>query len=154
MKETIILAPHSNNAELLRSLARYGKSSIGLRIVNPTELASLAMIRNGITCSSAFLNSRDQSSIIYSIISGGGIEYFSSASYADAESIAATLNGLRSLIKENETVEVENTLASGKFVEKNLAILRIYRNYLSVLSEKNLTDRIAYIRHIFSAEKM
>ena len=47
MKETIIYAPSCNKTELLRSLARFGKNTIGIRIVDSIELIELAMIKKG-----------------------------------------------------------------------------------------------------------
>ena len=47
MKETIIYAPSCNKTELLRSLARFGKNTIGIRIVDSMELIERAFLESG-----------------------------------------------------------------------------------------------------------
>ena len=46
MQERILIAP--NGTELLRTLARYGNSTLGLRIMRPVEFAQFALMRSGI----------------------------------------------------------------------------------------------------------
>ena len=46
MQERILIAP--NGTELLRMLARNGISTIGMRIMQPPELAQFALMRSGL----------------------------------------------------------------------------------------------------------
>ena len=146
MRESIIFAPGANGTELLRSLALYDISTIGVRITGSSELASIAMTRSGRVSGRSFISYREQAGIIYSLLTENRIPYFDSASYKDAENIAASLNGLRRLIPENEASGVERVLSLGKFQEKNQALLEIYRLYTGYCEDKQLADSIAMVR--------
>ena len=83
MQERIILAPGASPAELLRTLAKFGVNTLGLRIVSPAELARTALMKSGICVSDEFLPSLEEPSLIFSFLNE--IPYFESASYADAQ---------------------------------------------------------------------
>ena len=69
MKERIILAPGTKASELLRTLAKFGKSTIGLRIVSPVELAKTALMKSGISTRERFLTVLEEPALVFSFIS-------------------------------------------------------------------------------------
>ena len=146
MQEKIIFAPGARGTELLRSLARKGKAQIGTRIVGGIELAEIANTRSGILPSKRFLSFREQAGLTYSVLNGLKLEYFSNISYADAENIARALNGLRSLIPEDEEGNVRETLEAGTFKEKNSALLKVYLAYMDRCGQLGLADTVTFIR--------
>ena len=68
MRETIILAPGAGNSELLRSLARFGKNTLGMRVLSRVELAKYALMRSGISITEEFLTAKEEPSVIYSFL--------------------------------------------------------------------------------------
>ena len=117
MKETIIFAPGLSGTELLRSLAKFGINTFGYRVMNAVDLSRMAFMKSGIALTAAFLPRKDEPAVIDSILRD--IPYFKSASYADAESMAAALYTLRSLIPEEELTTIHKCLPQGEFPEKN-----------------------------------
>lgn len=151
MKETIIFAPGANNAELTRSLARFGKSTIGMRIASATELARFALMRSGTPLSENLLPAKQEPAMIDAFIRE--IPYFAAASFADSEKIAAALSSLRHLIKDNETETIKTKLVCGEFPEKNASLISVYERYLSALKNENMTDSIGLIRYAIKTAK-
>ncbi len=144
MRETVILAPGINGAELLRSLARYGRNTLGYRVCSPAELARTALMRNGVAVRDTFIPRKDEPSVVDSFLRQ--IPYFENASYADAESVAAALYSMRSLIPEDEDSVIREKLSGGEFPEKNEALLAAYESYLSKLSSSGVIDTVGLVR--------
>ncbi len=144
MQETILLAPGANNTEIIRTLAKFGKNTIGLRIMNAGELAKYALMHSGIVMRGTFLPGKQEAAIIDSFVRD--IPYFQSASYADSKQIAEALYSMRSLIPNAERETIQKTFTKGEFPEKNQAIAQVYERYLELLGKEQLIDRIALIR--------
>ena len=144
MRETFILAPGINGAELLRSLARYGRNTLGYRVCSPAELARTALMRNGVAVRDTFIPRKDEPSVVDSFLRE--IPYFENASYADAESVAAALYSMRSLVPENEASVIREKLPGGEFPEKNEALMAAYESYLAKLSSSGVIDTVGLIR--------
>lgn len=150
MRETILLAPGANAAELLRSLARFGKNTIGLRVMAAAELAGYVLQCGGQSVTERFLPRREETAVLFSFVRQIG--YFSAASVADAESLAAALYSARSLVcGEPEQQKLEEALGRGEFPEKNLALLEAYGRYCRALAELGAVDTVALIRRAVSA---
>lgn len=148
MKETIIFAPGASGAELLRSLARFGRNTLGFRIVGAVELARIALLRSGIAVTDTFLPRKDEPSVIDSFLRE--IPYFESASFSDAESMASAFYSLRSLIPDDEGKEIHTLLLIGEFPEKNKALVSAYDRYLAKLAGSGRIDTIGMIRKAMS----
>ena len=144
MKETIIFAPGLNGTELLRSLARFGRNTFGYRICNAVDLSGIALMKSGIAVTERFLPRKDEAAVIDTFLRD--IPYFTTASYADAESMAAALYTLRSLIPENEYNVVHDTFPKGEFPEKNEGIITVYDRYMDMLSTSGRIDTVGMIR--------
>ena len=65
MKEKIILAPGANGTELLRSLAKFGVNTLGVRIMSSVELAKFALMKSGISITEEFLTRKEAPSVIF-----------------------------------------------------------------------------------------
>lgn len=144
MKDTMILAPGASGAELLRSLARFGRNTLGYRTIGAAELARTALMKSGIAASEGFLPRKAEPAVIDCFLRD--IPYFASASYADSESLAASLYSLRSLIPEDEAAALQEKLPKGEFPEKNEALLHAYELYLDKLAKAGQIDTIGLIR--------
>ena len=154
MKESIVIAPGANGTELLRSLARHGVNTIGLRVEGAAELARIALMRSGICVTESYLSSKEQPSVIYSFLKEIG--YFSSgsggnegqdfASYSVAQDLAAAVTAARMLIPGDEEQGMSEALSKGEFSEKNEALLDVYRRYTAVLRAGGRIDAVGLIR--------
>lgn len=156
MLERIILAPGASPTELLRTLARFGISTIGLRVCDSAELARIALMKSGICVSGAFLPSQEESSLIFSFLKD--VPYFASASYADAQALTSALSAARKLISLDESTQFEAALRKGEFLDKNEALIKVYEKYMTGCREKGRIDGISLVRRAlaeslpFSAE--
>jgi len=144
MKETILLAPGVNGSELLRTMAKHGTDTLGLRVCGAVELAKRALAQSGAAVTRQFFPKREEPTMIASFLRE--IPYFANASYADAEAIAAALDTMRMLIPENEEACVRETLPKGEFSEKNKALLAAYERYLRALGESGRIDSVGLMR--------
>lgn len=151
MRETILLAPGANGTELLRTLARFGNNSFGLRIMNAAELSKFAFMKSGVVTDSDFLPRKQEATVIDSFIRD--ITHFKSASFADSEKIAAALFSMRSLICENEFETVHTVFQNGEFMEKNKSLISVYDRYISALNADKLIDTVGLIRKAIAEAK-
>lgn len=153
MQETIILAPGANGTELLRTMAKFGKNTLGFRIMGALELAQTALMRSGISVEEDYLTRKEETSIISSFIKD--IPYFASAAYSDAENLSGALTTLRSYIPRGESDFIHNEFLNAEFKEKNEAISKVYDQYLALCAANNRIDTISLIRKAMEqAEKL
>ncbi|MBP3413298.1 MAG: PD-(D/E)XK nuclease family protein [Oscillospiraceae bacterium] len=144
MTEKILLVPGAVGTELIRMLARFGKNTLGLRIMNGTEFARFALMRSGIVLKERFLTRRQETAVIDGFVRD--ISYFASAGYADSEKIADALYGLRSLITEREDEQLYSSLPKGEFPEKNISLRAVYEQYCAALKAAGSIDTIGLLR--------
>ncbi len=144
MKETIILVPSVNSAEMTRSFARYGKRQIGYRFMSGVELARYALQLCGKSVNRTFLPRNEAAAVIYAFLPE--IPYFQSASFADAVNLVSSLDSVRSLICDDESGTMKRALADGEFPDKNDALLDAYNRYQASLEEQHCVDWIGLIR--------
>ena len=143
MKETILLAPGVNGTELLRTLAKNGKNTLGMRVLNGVQLAQEGLIRAGIPVTEEFLTRREETSLYDSFFRE--IPYFASASFADAQQLAGAVYRVRSLSLEEEAA-FERLVSEGEFREKNEALRKAYQRYISRLAQENRIDSIGLMQ--------
>lgn len=143
MKEKILLAPGVNGTELLRTLAKNGKNTLGLRVMNGVQLAQEALVRSGIAVPQSFLTRREEPAVYDSFIRE--IPYFASASFADAQQLANAVFQVRSLCPEEEAA-FDKLATEGEFTAKNDALQEAYRRYIRELDQSDLIDSIGLVR--------
>ena len=141
MQERILLAP--NGTDLIRTLARNGCNTIGLRIMQPAELAQFALMRSGIVLRETFLPPAEEAAVIYRFLDK--IPYFS-VNYHDAQNLAQTLRDLRGQITGDAQQEIAGRLKDSPFTEKNEAICSALMYYTQALREQSLVDTIGLLR--------
>ncbi len=152
MKERIVLAPGANGTELVRSLARFGVNTIGLRVVNGVGLAETALMKTGVSVEETYLSGKEMPAVIASFLNTVK-PYFETASFADAEALAAALNTLRMLIPRDEESEITVKLPGGEFTAKNRAICAVYELYNAFLKANKRIDSIGLIRKAIAEAK-
>ena len=144
MRETILLAPGANAAELLKTLAQFGKSTFNLRIVNAAGLASLALQRSGIAVTKRLITVQEAASLIAWFLPQ--ISYWKNSGYADAEQLASTLQTVRLLVTENERETVREKIMQGDFAAKNDGVLAVFDRYLAACKSQELMDTVMLLR--------
>ena len=144
MSEHIVLVPGVSGNELLRTLARFGQNTLGVRIVNAIELAKTALMKSGICIPETFLTRTEEASVIYSFLNN--ISYFETASFADAQQLASALRTIRGYITSDESGCVEKALENGEFPEKNKAIFQVYTQYMEFCHKNGRIDTEGIIR--------
>ena len=150
-KEKIILAPGLNGSELLRSLAKYGKNTIGVRIMRGGELALTALAHTGITIEEHCLSPDEETAIVYSLLQETTGYFGKSTTYADAVQIAGGLKNLRSMVQASSIEEEGDQLkasflSNAEFPEKNEALLELYNRYMEKCASENMTDEVGLMR--------
>ena len=147
MREVVLLAPGANESELKRTMARFGKPSIGLRVMNGPQLARFALMRAGQPIPENILSREDELSLIAQGMQG--VSYFGQPGLSDIRNVAATLRQIRQMAVDGEKAEadiVRESLYKGPFIEKNKALCEVYEKYSAQLRDGNLTDGIALMR--------
>lgn len=144
MNEKILLVPNANGTELIRTMARFGVNTIGLRIVNSIELAEMALMDSGLTVSGKPINNVMRIALIDKFIRT--IPYFETASYRDSGQLAAVIDQMRLLVIDDESKTIKEGLAKGEFLQKNDAVLEVYRKYEETLRNMGYADGVKVIR--------
>lgn len=142
MQERILIAP--NGIELLRTLAGNGVSTLGLRIMQPAELARFALMRSGIAVSETQIMRDTEATLIWRFLPE--LPYFQNASYRDAQNLANALRMLRLQITADERSTIAEGLKNSSFTEKNEAITNVYDKYMAALRQENMTDTVCILR--------
>lgn len=145
MKERIILAPGLNGNELIKNLALNGINSFGTRIIGAGELARIALLQSGVTIAEEFIDPNEQVVIVAEAVKD--IEYFKNPSFADLSNIASAIDRMRNLVaSHDETSVISDALSQGIFMDKNNALLVVYKRYMQILKDRNAIDSVLLIR--------
>ncbi len=143
MQEKILVIPSKNG--LFTSLAYQGKNLFNVRIVTPIDLARLSLLRSGKVCKRQFI-SRSEELVYYKDIIEE-INYFKTSKLADIENINNTINTIRKLLVDNETINLKDKLYKSSFIDKNKSIYEIYEKYINRLDNEGKIDTIGLIRY-------
>ena len=146
MQERILIAP--NGTELLRMLARNGISTLGLRIMQPLELAQFALMRSSLPSAEKQITPDTEAALIWRFLKE--ILYFKNASCHDAQDLADALRMLRLQITDHERESIAAGLQDSPFTEKNAALLYVYDRYTAALQQEKLTDAVGILRRAAS----
>lgn len=152
LKEKILYVPGVNGTELLRTMARHGMNTMGLRVMGSTELAEFALMKNGKAIDERILMPGEDAALVYSYCLPDYINSENSnirLSYTDIQNLMCMLGQVRLLVTdEDELAAVKEKLLPGEFGYKNSAIIDIFSGYLSYLKNNNLVllDSIGLIR--------
>ncbi len=158
--EKIILAPGVSGNELSKSLAMHGVNTFNLRICGDKEMARMGLMRSGVSVTETFLNFQEENNVVAEAvelvnaeISDGDLSndqgdgYFSNPSNSDIQQIANALRRMRSFVTdEDEAAKIEECLSKGEFMDKNNALISVYKKFIEIIESRNLMDSISLIR--------
>lgn len=147
MKEKIVIIGSVNETSFLRMLALKGINTLGLRIMNPIELANEVLIRNGLTPKDKIISSA-LPAFIFNELSNN--EYFEINKLHDARLFINSLNELRlNVLDESKFEDLVGDKA--EFIYKNKAILEIYDIYKQKLEDNGYIDDIMEIKEVINS---
>ena len=147
MRERVLLAPGANESELRRSMALFGRQSLGLRIMNGPQLARYALMKAGIALTEEILGREEELALVGEALRG--VSWFGGISLSDIRKVAATLREIRQIAADGEGAEagiVSEALRKGPFPEKNKALYDVYEGYMARLRDEKRLDGIALMR--------
>lgn len=142
MLERIVLS-NINDRQLLRSMANFSQNCFNIRFFNSVNLAKEALLRSGIVINEKSISTTKQECIIYGFLKD--IDYFKDCNYEDARSILKAINYARKLCRGDELEKIEYVFSDGEFIDKNRAILSVYKRYKQYLKDNNYIDDIGII---------
>jgi len=142
--ERIVLVRNVNEPAILRSLALNNMNKLGLRIMNPFELACEALCRNGLEVGNVIPSSL-RFMFVYNILKNNS--YFKTNKLTDSCLFVEAMDELRLNVLDESNFD---KLANGEFKDKNEAILKCYKEYLDKLKEYNLVDEIMVIKRVIN----
>lgn len=140
MEKTFIYVPDVNENEYLLSLNRAGKNLFNVQIVNSLKLVKEALM----FADYELIDALASRCLLYSLCKD--IEEYKDINYEDCNKLYNALCTARSLIEDNEVQEFERIFSDGEFKEKNTAFLKLYKAYMSYLTQNGIDDTISLIR--------
>ena len=131
LKNRIIYSDTLNETEFLRTLAKQGVNTLGLRVMNSYDLSLYILSKLGISEKRRYLSNKEQDFVYYAILKPD--------SFNDASNVRAAINSFRDSGKGNSFEELEPFL-NNKFVKKLESIKKAFVFYNDYKEKENLYD--------------
>ena len=129
--EKIIYSDTLNQTELLRTLAKRGIKTLGLRVMSSYDLALFILSKLGISEKRRYLSNQEQDFIYYSLLRPD--------SFNDASNVRSAINTFRDTGKGNSYNELDQFLDK-TFSKKLLTIEEAFTQYNQYKKDNNLYD--------------
>ena len=129
--EKIIYSDILNQTELLRTFAKNGVNSLGLRIMNAYDLCLYILSKLGKTEQREFLSNQEQDYIYYTLLNFN--------SFNDASNIRTAINTFRDTGNGNSFKELDSFLLDEYAIKKE-TILDAFGKYSKYKEDNNLCD--------------
>ena len=120
LKNRIIYSDTLNETEFLRTLAKQGVNTLGLRVMNAYDLSLLIHSKLGICEKRKYLNNKEQDFVYYTISTAKDLN--------DASNINSSINSFRDTGKGNTSKELDQFLEK-EYVEKRATIIEAFDGY-------------------------
>ena len=139
--ERILFSNAFNQTEYLRTLAKLGFNTFGLRVMNDAELCSYILEHGQKIPDGSFISSKEEDYIYYHL-SGGD--------YNDAKNLRSAIDSYRDSIESNVLDSLENNL-SNDFLDKKNLIKNKYQEYEQYKKDHRLYDKNDLINYVLSS---
>ena len=150
MRETIVFAPGLNANEMMKNLALHDVKCFNLRICNDVQLAQLALMRSGISGKASPVGNMEEFAVMMRALQC--TDYFGTVTFSDVQQITSAIRNMRMLVADaDEQSVVKQALEKGVFQEKNKALYMVYAEYMRIMKEEALIDRVGIIRLALTA---
>ena len=142
IKEKIIFSNSFNEAELLRTFAKNGINTLGVKVMNEAELCSYILMKNGITIDGVFLPDAEADFVYFKFLGG---------KFEDSTNMRKAINSFRDCVIGDALIKMEDTsIISSDFSKKRNMLINSYKYYLNYKKENNYYDRQDMINLIIS----
>ena len=89
MKEKILFSNNFNQTEYLRTMAKLGHNTFGLRVMNDAEICSYVLEKAGLYLEGDFISSKDSNYIFYHLVGGD---------FGDAKNLRSAIDSYRDCV--------------------------------------------------------
>ena len=141
LKNRIIYSDTLNETEFLRTLAKQGINTLGLRIMNSYDLSLFILSKLGISEKRRYLNNKEQDFVYYSLSA--------SKAFNDASNIRVSINSFRDTGRGNTPHELDQYL-NKDYPEKRSAVVNAFDCYNTFKKNNNcydLFDLLYYLKN-------
>ena len=132
LKNRIIYSDTLNETEFLRTLAKQGVNTLGLRVMNSYDLSLYILSKLGISEKRRCLSNKEQDFVYYA--------YANAKVFGDASNIRSAINSFRDTGKGNKAVDLDPCL-DGSYKEKHDAIINAFNEYINYKEKNNCYDQ-------------
>ena len=131
LKNRIIYSDSLNETEFLRTLAKQGINTLGLRVMNSYDLSLYILSKLGICEKRKYLNNKEQD-FVYYVLSNA-------KAFNDASNIRSSINSFRDTGKGNSSQELDQYLDK-EYIDKRTAIIEAFDGYNKYKKDNNCYD--------------
>ena len=131
IKNRIIYSDTLNETEFLRTLAKKGMNTLGLRVMNSYDLSLFILSKLGKCEKRKYLSNKEQD-FVYCVL-------YQAKAFNDASNIRSAINSFRDTGKGNTTKELDQYLDK-EYVEKRDAIIQAFDGYNQYKKDHNCYD--------------
>ena len=142
MKEKILFSNNFNQTEYLRTMAKLGHNTFGLRVMNDAEICSYVLEKSGLYLEGNFISSKDSNYIFYHLVGGD---------FGDAKNLRSAIDSYRDCVVGDISKSLDENLTDD-FPTKKTLIKTQYQAYTKYKKENNLYDKIDLINFIISED--
>ena len=142
MQEKILFSNNFNQTEYLRTMAKLGHNTFGVRVLNDTEICSYVLEKSGLYIEGDFISSKDSDYIFYHLVGGD---------FGDAKNLRSAIDSYRDCVVGDVLKSLDENLTDD-FPEKKRLIKAQYQAYTKYKKDNNLYDKIDLINFIISKD--
>ena len=136
--EKVLFSNSFNQTEYLRTMAKLGHNTFGLRVMNESEICSFVLMHFGAFPKGTFISGKEEDYIYYSL---------SGIAYNDAKNMRAAIDSFRDCVIGEVEQSFEKYL-SDDFLDKKELIKNYYYQYKKYKEEHALYDKNDLINYI------
>ena len=140
--EKILFSNVFNQSEYLRTMAKLGHNTFGLRVMNDNEICSFILMHKGIFPNETFITDKEENYIYYSL---------SGQTYGDAKNIKSAIDSYRDCVIGDINKSLDRNL-SDDFPDKKKQIKEVYQKYEQYKKSHQLYDKHDLINFIINNE--
>ena len=132
LKNRIIYSDTLNETEFLRTLAKQGINTLGVRVMNAYDLSLFILSKLGISEKRRYLNNKEQDFVYYTCAN--------TKVFGDASNIRSAINSFRDTFKGNKPEDLD-PLLDGNYKEKHDAIISAFKAYFDYKQKNKCYDQ-------------
>lgn len=140
--EKILFSNFFNQTEYLRTMAKLGHNTFGLRVLNENEICSFIIMKFGVFPKGTFISDKEENYIYYSL---------SKQAYNDAKNIKVAVDSYRDCVVGDIEQSLDENL-SDDFPSKKTLIRDIYSQYKQYKKDHSLYDKHDLINFIINSD--